>query len=424
MVFSFFRKKPEEAPQGKPRAPAVAKPSANSRPQVTPPATPAVQPAPSKTVASAPQPAIVPNPPAAPSPPPPLAESNTIGSKGAVDAAEMYSAVEEAAILYASDHPDQAAALLLDFIRNHADRKELQPWMMLFDIYQIQGKKLKFEELALEFVVKFERSAPIWSDDKVPGVKAEKTKAGGGAAVEGYVALTGILQGDKDSLFQNLEQVAQKGAGLRLDFARLEGMDASGSRRLVETLQGLKKSGKKITPISVPHVTDLLKSLIGQGGEDEQAHWQLLLNLYQCQGMEAEFEDLAVEYAITFEVSPPSWEAMPQCRQPVAVVTVDAPDDRSHDEDTFFLSGVISSGSAQQLQELKNFAASHSEVYLDMSDVPRVDFVSIGDFVGVLVGLNGSGKKVRIRNANEMIRALFGVMGVDQFADILKRKIG
>ncbi|MHB9102337.1 MAG: STAS domain-containing protein [Sulfuricella sp.] len=399
-MFPFFRKNPEEAPQAKSRAPAAAKPAANPRPQVTPPAT-----------STAP-------------PPPPQTETNTIGGAGAIDSAEMYSAVEEAAILYASGYPDQAAALLLDFVKNHGERKEIQPWMMLFDIYQIQGKKPQFEEFALEFVVKFERSAPIWSDAKVPGVQTEKPNAEKAAAAEGYVALTGILRGDKDYLFQNLEQVAQKGAGLRLDFARLEGLDASGSRRLVETMQGLKKSGKKITPISVPHVTDLLKSMLGQGGEDEQAHWLLLLNLYQCQGMEAEFEDLAVEYAITFEVSPPSWEAMPLCRQPVAVVTVNAPDELLHDEDTFFMSGVISTDSARQLQELKIFAASRSEVYLDMSGVSRVDFVSIGDFVGVLVGLNCGGKKLLVRNANEMIRALFGIMGVDQFAAILKRKIG
>lgn len=417
MVFSFFRKNPEEVPQATPRAPAAVKPTANPHPQVVLTAQP-------KTVSSAPQPTIAPNPTAVPSSPPPQTETNVIGSVGVVDTAEMYSAVEEAAILYASNHSDQAAALLLDFVQNHADRKDLQPWMMLFDIYQTQGRKARFEELALEFVVKFERSAPIWSDAKVLGAKVEKPKAGGGAAVEGYVALTGILQGDKDSLFQNLEQVAQKGVGMRLDFARLEGIDASGSRRLVAAMQGLKKSGKKITPVSVPHVIDLLKSMLGQGGEDEQAHWQLLFNLYLCQGMEAEFEDLAVEYAVTFEVSPPSWEAMPLCRQPVAVVTVEAPDELSHDEDTFFMSGVISAESAQQLQELKNFAASRGEVYLDMADVSRVDFMSIGDFVGVLVELNCGGKKLRVRNANEMIRALFGVMGVDQFADILKRKIG
>ena len=122
----------------------------------------------------------------------PQAETKEIG--GGIDTAEMYSAVEEAAILYASNYPDQAAALLLDFVQSHAESKELQPWMMLFDIYQTQGKKAQFEELALEFVVKFERSAPTWSDAKVPGAKVEKPKAGGEAAVEGYVALTGILQ--------------------------------------------------------------------------------------------------------------------------------------------------------------------------------------------------------------------------------------
>jgi anti-anti-sigma regulatory factor len=59
-----------------------------------------------------------------------------------------------------------------------------------------------------------------------------------------------------------------------------------------------------------------------------------------------------------------------------------------------------------------------------MGDVPRVDFVSVGDFIGVLAGLNGSGKKLLISNANEMIRALFGVMGVDQLAAIQRRRVG
>lgn len=399
MVFSFFRKNQDQAAKPDPRSSPAAR---------------AVQPLPPAA-----------HPSAASAPARPEVEMlTTIGGilPDAVAANEIHSVVEESAVLYASNYSDQAAALLLDYIRSFPERPDAKPWLMLFEVFQIQGEKPQFEELALEFVVKFERTAPIWSDAKVSGMQAEKPKEG--AAVEGYIALTGILQGDKDSLFQNLEQVAQKGAGLRLDFARLEGLDASGSRRLMETLQGLKKSGKKITPISVPHVTGLLKSKLGQGGEDEQAHWLLLLSLYQCLGMQAEFEDLAVEYAIAFDVSPPSWEAVPQCRQPAAVATADAPAEQPHDENTFYMSGVISSASGQQLQDLANFAATRNEVYLDMSAVPRVDFVSVGDFVSVLVRLNGSGKKLLIRNANEMICSLFGLLGVDQFAAVLKRKIG
>jgi anti-anti-sigma regulatory factor len=234
------------------------------------------------------------------------------------------------------------------------------------------------------------------------------------------VSFSGVLSGDKDSFFQGMMQTAQKGGGLRLDFSRLDGVEVSGSYRLVEILLDLKKSGKKITLINAACLSDRLKGLIGPGGEDEQAHWQLLLSLYQCQGMLAEFEDLAVEYAVTYEVSPPSWEPIPQSK-PVAVVVESS--DAPRDEDAFYLNGVISPGSEQQFKEMSLFADSHVEVCLDMRDVPRVDFVSIGDFVGVLVGLNSSGKKVLIRNANEMIRALFGIMGVDQFATILRRKI-
>lgn len=340
-----------------------------------------------------------------------------------VAASEMGSAVEEAAILYASAHADQAAALLVDFIQAHPG-KELQPWMMLFEIYQIIGLRKQFDELTMEFVVKFERSAPIWSDDKIPGAKKEKGPAG--TAAEGYVSLTGVLSGDKDSLFQNLVQTAQKGAGLRLDFSRLQGLEASGSRRLVETLQGLKKDGKKITPLSVPHLTEMLKAMLGQGSEDEQAHWELLLNLYQCQGLQQEFEDLAVEYAVTFEVSPPSWETMPQCKPVVSLPAAEAaPAPQSEpDPDAFFLTGVISTDSENQLMALERYAEPRSEVYLDMTDVERIDFVSIGNVVGVLATLNAKGKKLMIRNANEMIRALFKIMGVEDFATILRRKIG
>lgn len=351
-------------------------------------------------------------------------ESHAIGSfdSDAVAAREMGSVEEEAAILYASDHAEQAAALLLDFIRNHPDRQDIYPWMMLFDIYQIQGEMQLFDELALEFVVKFERSAPIWDAAKVPDADARKPQAA--PASEGYVSLAGILLGDQDSLFQGMLQTAQKSAGLRIDFARLEGLDASGSRRLVETIQGLKKAGKKVVPVSESRLIDLLKGMIGQGGAEEPAHWQLLLNLYQCRGMEAEFEDLAVEFAVTFEVSPPSWEAMPQCKQAVTVAetpsfAVVAP----HDDYVFYLSGVISAASENQFQELTRFAAGLNEICLDMTHVPRVDFVSVGNFAGMLASLSSSGKTVLIRNANEMIRALFSVMEVNQYSTVLRRRV-
>lgn len=411
MGFPFFRKSRDDE----------AKPA--SRP--TPPAAKVGQPSPvTRVPASAHSAApITQQVSVSPAPASPLTEG--IGAcppASSIVSAEVASVVEESAVLYASDYAEQAGALLLEHITNFPDIMEMKPWMMLFEIWQIRGEKNQFDELALEFVVKFERSAPIWSDAKVVGAKAATRAAP--SAVEGYIAFTGILTGDKDSFFQSMLQAAQKGGGLRMDFARLEGVNASGCQRFLEVLHELKKNSKKITLVGAPRLADILKGAIDQGGEDQQTHWQLLFHLYQCQDMQAEFEDLAVEYAVTFEVSPPSWDPVSPCKaaateheslhQPAVV----------RDEDAFYLSGVITSASGHQFEELARFAASRSECLLDMTDVPRVDFASIGHFVNALAGLSGSGKKVLIRNANEMIRALFGIMGVDQFATVLRRRIG
>ncbi|MDD5330754.1 MAG: STAS domain-containing protein [Sulfuricella sp.] len=419
VVFSFFRKSPENEAKPASRSPAAAKvqPAVRASAPVKPaPVAAPISSAPSRPAQSARAAALPANP------PPKTREHDpfTVGDAGtAVASAEMTSVAEEAAILYASGHAGQAAALLLDYTRSGPARADAQPWLMLFEIFQLQGEKRSFDELALEFVVKFERTAPVWDHAKVPGAKSPQAPAG--PAGEGYVSLTGVLKGDKDSFFQSMVQTAQKGAGLRLDFSRLDGVEACGSRRLAETLLDLKKSGKKITPIGVAHLADLLKGVIGQGGEGEQAHWQLLLHLYQCQGMQAEFEDLAVDYAVTFEVSPPSWEPVCQGKTAAAAAPADA---APHDDDAFYLSGVISAASEQQFRKMADFAATHNEVLLDMAGVPRVDFVSVGNFVGALAGLSGSGKKVLIRNANELIRALFAIMGADQFATILRGKAG
>lgn len=408
MSFSFFRKNRDD--EAKPASRSIA-PAAKAG---------SASPVAGKPVAS-------PVPQAAPIPATdqaaPLTEGIDACPTGAnIVTGEVGSVVEESAVLYASDYADQAGMLLLEYIRNFPEANEMKPWVMLFEIWQIQGEKKQFDDLALEFVVKFERSAPIWSNQKVVGSKPKPCSSA--SAAEGYISFTGLLTGDKDSFFQGMLQAAKKGGGLRLDFARLEGVDMSGCRRLLDVLHELKTDDKRITLVGAAILADLLKAATGLGGEDEQAYWQLLLHLYQCQGLQAEFEDLAVEYAVTFEVSPPSWDPVSPCKAAAAELEAPSQPSAALDEDAFYLRGVIASGNEQQFEALTRFAASRTECLVDMTDVPRVDFASIGHFVNELASLSASGKKIQIRNANEMIRALFGIMGVDQFATVLRRRIG
>ena len=63
------------------------------------------------------------------------------------------------------------------------------------------------------------------------------------------------------------------------------------------------------------------------------AVWLLLLDLYQMLGLQNEFEEAAVDYAVTYEVSPPSWETPPPRPKPLETsqpITLETGDDAFH----------------------------------------------------------------------------------------------
>ncbi|NWG76584.1 MAG: hypothetical protein HXY24_18610, partial [Rubrivivax sp.] len=97
--------------------------------------------------------------------------------------AESHSAVEEAAVLYANERVAEAVTALQSFLKDNAGSRDLQPWLLLFDLYQSQGMKSAFDELSMDFVVRFERSAPVWEEVQqtapAPAAAAKPAKSAG-----------------------------------------------------------------------------------------------------------------------------------------------------------------------------------------------------------------------------------------------------
>lgn len=394
-MFSFFRKpKPDEVA---PKKPVAVKPA--------PPPEPKAAPAP----AAAP---VTITPQAQPGRNEEIVVFESIS-------AEACSVVEEAAVYYANNLAAQAVAALSQYLQDHPDKKEIQPWLMLFDLYQLVNNKQAFNELSLQFVVKFERSAPVWKNPEAPA-PAKKVDP----VHRDFIAL-----GDKLAAGPQLDKIcllAQGANNARVELGDIKTVDLEGCRVMQEGLQSCRKKGRVIQLEGVERLIEVLKQQIaadGHGDADRLA-WLLLFEIYQWLGKEAEYEDLAIEYAVTFEISPPAWEAVkpaltaaqakPKTPQLSAVEPAD--------EDAFALRGVISESSQGQLQELANFAADKQEVRINLSQVTRVDFVAVGNFMGTLISLTQAGKKVLLLEANEMIQALFNVMGVSEFATLMRKK--
>lgn len=329
----------------------------------------------------------------------------TLGSDSGIVVEETSGApqspVDEAAILYASGQPDVAERLLKDVLTT-GDRR---PWHMLFDLYGIQNREREFEQLALDYAMRFETSPPVWQNPAAaPAEKAQQSKT---ATLE----LPGLLDRGAAAVLRDGIAATAPNDVVQIDFSRIAMVDEAGADECAEILASARKAKRKLRVSGVDRLIALLQDL-NRATHSRAVHWLLLLELYQTLGQQENFENLAVDYAVHFEVSPPSWSDVQ-----AAEVIQTAP--AEPDDDALRLSGEITPADDSALQQFGSHAANRDEVLVDLSRVTRIDYASVGQFISVLMQSLGSGKTVTLRGHNALIHELFRVMGIDQLAQLI-----
>ena len=400
MVFSFFKKAPEKM---------VAKPAAVPRPKEGT-AVPAVEAKPA----------------------PVLSDKAVEEEKSFTDSAIEFSdfvfsesspdfqiegdvdpidaAVEEAAVLFANGQDDAVRVVLENAV--HAEQTAMgeRLWLMLFDLYRLLGQKGTFEALAIDFVRVFEKSPPAWKD---ASAGQQKGKQVGAAA--GSVLFRGELTGDNQTGFDLIQQALEKNPKLRLDLSKVTRVDAGGCGLLLACLQRAKKSRWEIELLGRESLLELIEGCVEVGVPENQECWLLLIELLQLQGLHDAFEEAAINYAVTFEVSPPSWEAQrvakpePEAQLPEPVV---------HGE-TYVLSGEVKSS---RFVDLAAYAEVHSPVVISCGALRRIDFISAGALLNVLSLVKRTGRQIVFHHPNHLVAGLFGVVGLTAVAAIVFEK--
>ena len=343
--------------------------------------------------------------PAAESQPPENLFTADMGASGIVveeTSGAPQSPVDEAAILYASGKADMTERLLKDILAVGNRRA----WHMLFDLYGIQNREKEFDQLALDYAMRFETSPPVWQ--KIGGNSATKPQQAQTTSLE----LPGLL--DKKAaatLREGIAATPTKNAMVRIDFSGIAMIDESGADECARILAAARKARRKLQVSGVDRLIALLQDL-NRATHSRAVHWLLLLELYQTLGQEENFEDLAVDYAVRFEVSPPSWSEV----QAAEVVQAAPAEPR---DDALRLSGEITPANDSALQQLGSYAATHNEVLVDLTQVTRVDYGSVSQFISVLMQCLGSGKAITLRGHNALIHELFRVTGSAQLAQLV-----
>jgi len=313
--------------------------------------------------------------------------------------------LENAALLYASGQLAPARQLLEQGVASDHDAK-LSPlaWLSLFDLMQRANDRNAFDQLSLQYVVQFERSAPAWEDTGKPA----SSKVPGG-----YVPINGKLTGASASQIEGLKRAIDKGASnARIDLAQVAGFDDEGARLLAAALAAARK---RMLPFTVQRSEKLRAALgeaIKQGVEAGEGAWLLALELMQWTQDRDTFENLAVDFAVAFELSPPSWEpppAPPQVPDPALAADAAA---ASQDGEMIVWTGVLTGSALPPLSQLMEQAQRRAIVPIDMSGVERIDFVCAGALLNAINRVEAQRKAVQILGVSPIIRALLLLIGI------------
>ena len=318
--------------------------------------------------------------------------------------------LEEAAVLYANGKIGETAALLNRYLLDHPDDRDPLPWYMLFDLYEASNQAAPFEDAAVDFAIRFERSPPTWSPR--------------GPARSGSQAAPTLTYGEKSGALERVKQPrfmedARHAPYVRLDFTRTQAPDDETARALVEDIAQLNRMKRPVELLGGPGFSVRLDAA-RQGGRLTEHGWFLLLAILQLRGKEEEFDNVAVDYAMAYEVSPPSYiEPLPLPDR--AATSAAASEADATPGDTFPLAGIIGPGNESQLTALKAFAQGKHQVEADLSQVIRIDFAMVGLLLDTLIGITQTGCKVLFKEGNELVNTLLQIVGVSQFAMIMGR---
>lgn len=323
--------------------------------------------------------------------------------------------LENAALMYASGQAAAARKLLDDGIANDEDTR-LSPlaWLAMFDLLQRANDRAAFDQLALQYVVQFERSAPGWEERASQSTRTLLSKPTAG----GYVAVAGNLSAEVASPLEGLRRAVDKRvAQARVDLSQVTGFDDAGARELADLLARARKQKLALSLLRSEKLRAAVESAVARGKDGGEDAWLLSLELMQWLHQQAAFEDRAVDFAVTFERSPPSWEPPPEpaptgTAAPAATEDAKASEPHGRDVQTLAWKGVMTGQSARQLLALADFATTRSQMAIDMSDLERMDFVCAGALLNTINRIEAHRKSVQIVGASPIVRALLLLIGI------------
>ncbi len=325
-------------------------------------------------------------------------------------AAQTAPVIEEIAIMFSHGQMGLAESMLVDSLATEG-QQDRTVWWMLFDLYQTTGKQDEFDNLAIDYASRFETSPPTWSAG-APAAAQDQAWSG----LTPTEAFLGVLDGNITTQLQRLQEMAERNHAFRLEFGRIIDVTPEGCALLLACMHKLRKTDHELIVAGAVDLAEIVRARIEVGRRDAiDAPWLLLLELLQLMDREKDFEETAMDYCVTYEVSPPSFE------KPAHVATAASSRD-TNAPDRFMLPPTIEGSTVELLNSIDTYAAKYEPVVIDCSRLTRVEFGAANQLLNRLRPLHEAGKKIEFRELNHLVAALFKLLGFAEIARLYPHK--
>jgi len=373
--------------------------------------------------------------------------------------------LDEAVIAFANADFDQCERCLLDLVQPGAARHDQsETWMVLFDLYRTLDLPQKFDSLAMSFAQKFGVSAPQWyslpqkvakflarqngaPDTAHDTAPATLPDAGPSTMAEPDTVDTDTLEGwvapqtlDQDTIAQLRIEVLQMPRPWTMDWGHVKGITPMGAAQLGLLMRAWSRESHDLIWIGIDHLLDLLGDAAPPGVKDaDPAFWMLRLDILKLANRPVQFDEVAIDYCVTYELSPPSWEPAsckvrlqtdvisPHSRplSHISEVTTSFVESQLHNDEVEFvqvaalnLSGQLVGDIGPTLNHLDDQLSASVTLEIDCEHLLRVDFIAAGDLLNWVLARRAEDRQVVFNKPHRLIALFFGAMGINEHARV------
>jgi len=363
--------------------------------------------------------------------------------------------LEEAAIRFANgDNVGAEDGLLVALRGKDVSRELAETWTAaLFDLYRATGQQARFDGVALDYAERFGRSARAWfSMPDLLGIKSNDATARTlpSQLVDDPIWSSPRIFG-RASVDDLQLAIANAASPWFLDWSLIEAIAPDALDLMSGLFSEWATTSVQLRFRGAESLERALRSCTPSGNKTvSTVPWRLRMDALRVMQLQDEFELVALDFCVTYEVSPPSWQDA-RChfyRESVdssdaqvadnaeteeaelAGVEPEPEDFRSMTVPMGFeaipatlveLSGEILGEAADALSRLENARQGGDRLVISCANLIRVDFSAAGSILNWVALRQAEGCHLQFREVHRLVAAFFIVIGINEHARVVLR---